>query len=173
MEFLLTLLGSSGFGAITGGVFGWLSKREERENIKIRYQHQIELIKAQSNAAIETAKLNNQTRQVVAQLEVEKEETRAFTASQATTSSFAEVLKSFIRPAILGVLMYQSYVIFQSLEKISGGLSTLPVEDIVDLYRIMILSVTGLTSVAVGWYFAQRTSKQFDKLLDLHNQKDV
>lgn len=49
----------------------------------------------------------------------------------------------------------------------------MPVADVVDLYRIMILSITGLTSVAVGWYFAQRTSKQFDKLLDLHNQKDV
>jgi len=59
------------------------------------------------------------------------------------------------------------------LEKISGGLSRMPVADVVDLYRIMILSITGLTSVAVGWYFAQRTSKQFDKLLDLHNQKDV
>jgi hypothetical protein len=169
MEFLLTLLSSSGFGAITGGVFGWLSKREERENMKIRYQHQVELIKAKSEAAVQTAEINHKT-QII---EVEKEETRAFGESQATTSSVAEVLKSIIRPAILAALMYQSYIIFQSLEKISGGVETLPAADVLGLYKIMVLSITGLTSVAVGWYFAQRTSKQFDKLLDLHNQKDV
>jgi hypothetical protein len=173
MEFLLTLLSSSGFGAITGGIFGWLSKREERENMKIRYQHQVELIKAKSDAAIKTAELNNQTQQVLAKVEVEKEETKAFTASQATSSNIAEILKSIIRPAILAVLLYQSHAIFQALEKLSGGIQNLPVQDITDLYRIMILSITGLTSVAVGWYFAQRTSKQFDKLLDLHNRKDV
>jgi len=173
MEFLLTLLGSSGFGAITGGIFGWLGKKEERENMRIRYEHQIELIKARTASNVEVAKLQAQGRQMQAQSLVEAEEAKAFTVSQNTSSGFAEILKSLIRPAILGVLFYQSYIIFQSLEKISGGLSRLPVADVVDLYRIMILSITGLTSVAVGWYFAQRTSKQFDKLLDLHNQKDV
>lgn len=173
MEFLLTLLGSSGFGAITGGFFGWLSKREERENMKIRFEHQVALIKAKSDAAVIVAGIEKEKAVAIGAIEVEKQETLAFTESQKTISSFSEIIKSLIRPAILGVLMYQTYLILVTLENLTGGLAGLPPAEIASLYKIVILSITGLTSVAVGWYFAQRTSKQFDKLLEIHRHKDV
>ena len=34
---ILSILGSAGFGSVVGGVFGWLGKREERANMKMKY----------------------------------------------------------------------------------------------------------------------------------------
>lgn len=168
---ILSILGSAGFGSVVGGIFGWLGKREERASMKMKYDHDVEMIRAQTDAAIETAKLGIETAKVAGSLAVEKLEAAAFKASQVTKSDWAEGVKSLIRPAILGVLLWQTYGVLTSLEEITGGLENMPKEDVLGLYRIVVLSVTGLTATAVGWYFAARSSKQFDKLLDRWHPK--
>lgn len=54
----------------------------------------------------------------------------------------------------------------QSLEMLTGGIASLSVEDVIGLYKIVVLSITGLTATAVGWYFSSRFSKQFDILVN-------
>ena len=162
---LLDILGSAGFGSIVGGIFGWLSKREERANMQMKFDYEINMVKAKTQAAIETAKLTIKQAETAGKLAVEKVEAQAFASSQ-KTNSFGEAVKSLIRPVILGLLMWQTYKILSALESLTGGLESMPEDEILALYRIVILSITGLTSTAVGWYFAQRTSKQFDRLID-------
>ena len=96
---------------------------------------------------------------------VQKLEAKAFQVSQKVSSKFAGNLKALVRPIILGVLMYQTYIILSSLETLTGGLTAFAPADVLGLYRIVVLSITGLTATAVGWYFASRTSKQFDTLV--------
>lgn len=163
---LLDILGSAGFGSLLGGIFGYLSKREERETMQMKFNHEVNILEAKTKATIEVAKMNVEEVKVAGMLLVDKLEAEAFVVSQKVTSKFSEALKSLIRPLILGVLMYQTYLILNSLEELTGGLESLPTEDVVNLYKIVVLSVTGLTATAVGWYFAARSSKQFDKLVD-------
>ncbi len=166
MEFIMDILGSAGFGTLLGGVFGWLTKREERENMQMKFNHEVNMLKARTAATAAAAKLTIEQARVAGTLAVEKVEAEAFVASQKATSAWAEGIKSMVRPVILALLMWQTYMITESLESINGGLEGLPDEDVLGLYRIIVLSITGLTATAVGWYFAARSSKQFDKLLD-------
>jgi len=163
---LMDVLASSGFGAITGGLFGWLGKREERANLKMKFDHDLNMLQAKTDATIEVAKMGIEEAKNAGMLLVDKIEAKAFDRSQQSTSKWAANIKSMIRPIILGLLMYQTYRIIDSLESLSGGLESLKPEELASLYRIIVLSVTGLTATAVGWYFAARSSKQFDKLLD-------
>lgn len=163
---VLDVLGSAGLGTIVGGLFGWLGKREERANMKMKFDHDVNMLNAKTDAAIEMAKMGIEEAKNAGLLLVEKIEAKAFEASQKSTGKFSDTVKSMIRPIILGLLMYQTYMIIQSLEALTGGLSGFKPEEILGLYRIVVLSVTGLTATAVGWYFAARSSKQFDKLLE-------
>lgn len=163
----MDVLGSAGFGAITGGLFGWLGKREERENMKMKFDHDINLLKAQAQVAVATAKMGIEQAKVAGSLAIEKVEAQAFSNSQKVTSKFADIMKACIRPIILGLLMYQTYKFSDSLETLTGGLQGLDSTEVMGLYRLLVLSVTGLTSTAVGWYFASRSSKQFDRLVEL------
>ena len=166
---ILDILGSAGFGSVIGGVFGYLTKREERENLKMKLSHDLNMLKAKTDATLQVAKINMEQAKVAGELAVEKLDARAFKESQKSVGKIAEGLKSFVRPVILGLLMYQTFLILSNLKEITGGLDALPVEDVVGLYKVVVLSVTGLTATAVGWYFAARSSKQFDRLIDKWN----
>ncbi len=166
MNILLDILGSAGFGSILGGVFGWLTKKEERANLKAQLDHELAMLKARTDATLAIAQASVEEAKIAGQLVVEKLEAQAFVASQKTGGKLAEALKAIVRPIILGLLMYQTYLILQALEELTGGLTNMNSSEAMDLYRIVILSITSLTSTAVGWYFAARTSKQFDKLLE-------
>jgi len=163
---ILDILGSAGFGAITGGIFGWLTKREERANLQMKLDHEVNKIKAQTVATIQIAKMSIEQAKVAGELLVDKIDAEAFAEGQNSTSIWAANVKSMIRPIILGLLMWQSYEIISTLEELTNGLESLSQTEIVGLYRIVVLSVTGLTATGVGWYFSTRSSKQFDKLVD-------
>ena len=167
MGFILDILGSAGFGSLLGGVMGYLTKREERVSIKMKLDHDIEMIDAKTNASIEIAKMGIETAQVAGQLLVDKIDAKAFEVSQKSSGVVGDVIKSSVRPIILAILMWQSYSIINNLETLTGGIESLPAEDIIGLYRVVVLSITGLTATAVGWYYAARTSKQFDKLIKM------
>jgi len=160
---LLELLSSSVVSGLFGGLFGWLNKRTEQQSIKMKYDYDLAMLTAKTDAMVETAKIGIETAKIAGSLLVEKIEANAFKESQ-KTSALGYTIKSAIRPVILGVLLYQMWVTLNSLETLTGGLSSLPEKDIIALYKVVILSIVGLTSMSVGWYFAARTSKQFDKL---------
>ena len=168
---ILDILGSAGFGSIIGGIFGWMGKREERKLLSTKNSHALNMIKAKTDAAVAVAKISVEEAKVAGEMLVDKIEAQAFSNSQTSKSAFADMVKSFVRPVILALLMYQTYKILASLEVLTGGLETIPTVEIIGLYKVVILSVTGLTSTAVGWYFATRSSKQFDKLLDREYSK--
>jgi len=166
MTFLLELLGSSTISVLFGGILGYFTKREERANMAMKFKHDIDLIKSRTDASLAIAKMNVEESKILASLEVDKEEAVAFSNSVSSTSDIAETLKSCVRPIILALLMWQTWKIHSTVEELTGGLTNMDSTEVMNLYRILILTITGLTSTAVGWYFSQRSSKQFDKLVD-------
>ena len=138
IESLIAIFSSSGVGAITGGIFGWLNRREDRKIRLADQEHERSMVGLKSAA------------------EVKSSEARAFEESQKTLSKFGDAVKSAVRPIVTACLMYMTYEILISLEKLVGGLTTLPPEDAVSLYKQITLSIISLTSMAISWWFASR-----------------
>lgn len=141
IDALMTVMGSSAFGAVTGGLFGWLNRREDRKDRVAERQFQLEMVGRQADAATQAA------------------DARAFEESQKTKSAWGDAIKSMVRPLITGILLSQTYVILTSLETITGGIEGLPVDDAVQLYRDVVLNIISLTATAVAWWFASRGSQ--------------
>ena len=135
---LLTIFSSSGVGAIVGGVFGFLNRREDRKALDRSQRYKIDMIYAQSEAKSGVA------------------DAMAFAESQKTISKFGDAVKSAVRPIITGALLYMTWSILQRLELLTGGIGTLPPAEAVELYRTITLNIISLTATCVSWWFASR-----------------
>ena len=143
LEALGTILASSGAGSIIGGVFGFLNRKEERKLKELEHQFKLESMKLAGDVSVQLSEAN------------------AFTESQKTVSKFGGAIKSAVRPIITGILLWQTYVILTSLETITGGIESLPVDVSMQLYRDVVLNIISLTATSVSWWFAARgTSKR-------------
>ena len=138
IESLMAVMTSSGFGAITGGVFGWLNRREDRKARSADQEFELNRLSAQSQA------------------DTEASEAKAFEESQITKSAVGGAIKSAVRPIITGALLYMTYGILMELEKITGGVAKMPPGEAAALYRDITLNIICLTSTAVSWWFASR-----------------
>jgi len=141
IEALGTIMASSGFGSVIGGVFGWLNRKEDRKDRESERAHEQKMVELKSTADANAA------------------DSRSFEESQKTKSSFGDAVKSAVRPLITAALLYQSYVILVSLEALTGGLRALSPDLTLDLYRDIVLNVISLTATCVSWWFASRPSK--------------
>ena len=140
LEVLMSVMGSSGVGALTGAVFGFLNRREDRKS-------------RESDQKFELQRLTK-----ASEMEVVSSEARAFEESQKVISPVGEAIKSAIRPVITGFLLFMTYGILADLEATVGGVETLPVEEATKLYRDITLSIISLTAMSVSWWFASRPS---------------
>ena len=137
---LATILSSSGFGAIIGGVFSWLNRKEDRKDRESDRDFKLNMVRAGSKAM------------------TEQKEADAFLETQKTKSKISDTIKAVARPAITGVLLYQTYLILTGLETLTGGLTSLDPNLTVDLYQSIVLNIISLTATAVSWWFGSRSS---------------
>ncbi len=140
LEALMAIMSSSGVGAITGGLFGWLNRREDRKARESDQKFELKRIDAQSTA------------------DTGASEARAFEESQKTVSSVGGAIKSAVRPLITSALLFMTYNILIELETITGGIASLPSDQAAALYRDITLNIISLTATAVSWWFASRPS---------------
>lgn len=164
MEFLFDIFSSAGFGSIIGLVGGAFSKWMEHKAITARNQHELDMMNARTDLMIKTAKVEQETANVVGKLAVDKIEAKAFEHSQ-KSSEIGNTVKAFVRPIILAVLAYFTYDIYTQVDSMVDGLNSLPEKSIVNLYKMIVLSIIALFSLGTSWYFAQRNSKQFDVMM--------
>lgn len=133
------IMGSAGFGAITGGIFGWLNRREDRKAREKDQAHERSMISLRANAGEQLANAN------------------AFYESQKTKSAAGDFIRAIVRPVITACLMWLTFDIMTQIDALTGGLKeVLPPEMIVDMYRDIVLNIICLTTTAVSWWFASR-----------------
>jgi len=137
---LLSVITSSTAGAVVGGVFGWLNRREDRKVAAQDQAHEIALLRAQANAGQQTS------------------EARAFEESQKTKGSLAGAIKSAVRPVITGVLYWYVWKFIVILQDVTGGLEGVDPVAALALYEMIMLSIVNLASMATSWWFASRPS---------------
>ena len=157
MSAILSILGSGAFGSALGSLFQWLNRKAEIQAKAAEYKHAESMIELQNQQAIALAdKAMQQTReqgeQTVAKLEAD-----AFVESQkAPTVPIGEILKSWVRTAIVAYLLLLATFLAMKVGRLVGGLESLDVAVLMPLYADIVAQVFFLVNLAVSWYFGAR-----------------
>lgn len=155
IESILTLLASPVLGSISGMIGNWIQKKQE-----------IEIIKEQNNQQYKMSMLNseNKRRETESQSKADSErlDGEAFVKAQdAPKTGWAAGLMSVVRVAVTTyLLIFMTYLAYQ-VSGLVGGLETLPMETLIDMYGQIIFSIIYLTITAITFWFGQRPSQTF------------
>lgn len=157
MSAILSILGSGAFGSALGSLFQWLNRKAEIQAKSAEYKHAEAMIDLQNKQAIALAdKAMQQTREAGEQA-VAKVEADAFVESQkAPTVPIGEILKSWVRTAIVAYLLLLATFLAMKVGKLVGGLESLDTAVLMPLYADIVAQVFFLVNLAVSWYFGAR-----------------
>ena len=165
---ILGIMSSGGLGAILGGVFGWLGKKEARKAKNDEFAHEAVMMgyEVQESANDRTHALDMADKAVVqtnaeGEIAIEVGEVAAFTESMKvqamkTGMPIIDGIRFLMRPVItMYLLAVMSYVTY-NINELLGGLTSLPLTDLIALYQHIIHQGVFLTITAVTWWFASR-----------------
>lgn len=157
MSAILSILGSGAFGSALGSLFQWLNRKTEIAAKSAEYKHAEAMLELQNKQAIALAdKAMQQTREAGEQA-VAKVEADAFVESQkAPTVPIGEVLKSWVRTAIVAYLLLLATFLAAKVGRLVGGLESLDTAVLMPLYADIVAQVFFLVNLAVSWYFGAR-----------------
>ena len=161
---IVEMLSTGGFSAILGGIMGIATKWQEQKILDSKQNHAVAMLNAQTDSALRLAEAEIEGDRVKGQLAVDKQDAKSFTESQKSTV-IGDAIKSAIRPIITVALMYMVWDIYVKMDIIVGGIEGLPSQDVFDLHRTIILQVIALSGVCIGWWFGNRNSKGYDKVI--------
>ncbi|WP_216825136.1 hypothetical protein [Agarilytica rhodophyticola] len=169
---LISLFTSTGAGGLIGMVGSWLTKREERKNLQLKYQHEVAMAnirkeEMQAEAAHELAMADKamERAQVEGDIAIGEAELTAFNTSLkqqgvSTGVKFVDALRGAMRPLItIYLLIIASYITYK-INTLVGGFDSLEQGDLLNTYKDIIQQVLFLTATAVTWWFGSRPSTQ-------------
>lgn len=166
----VSLFGSAGFGSILGMAGAWLTKREERENAKLKYAHDIEMqklrveeLKAEQSHELAIADKQIQRAQTEGQIKVELGELGAFseTLREQTMKygGWIDKVRGAIRPMITIYLLGLTSYIAIALWIEMSGLAAFDKAQLLTLFTDIINKLTFLTCTCTLWWFGVRMSQ--------------
>lgn len=161
---IVEMLTTGGFSAILGGIMGIATKWQEQKILDSKQKHAVDMLNAQTDSSLRLAEAKIESAKVSGQLAVDKQDAESFTESQ-KSSAIGDAIKSAIRPLITVALMYIVWDMYVKMDIIVGGIEGLPAKDVFDLHRIIILQIIALSGVCIGWWFSNRNSKGYDKII--------
>ena len=159
---LLDLFSNSGFGALIGAVGGYFQKKEERALFKEQCAHALSMLNAKTAATLQLADKEIEGRKVDGILAVEKVEAESFKESVSAANGEYKWVRPFISIYLIVLTTYISWYVFDLAETVEVFTSA----EVVGLVKLVVLQVLLLTSVAIGWWFAARTSKGFTEMMN-------
>lgn len=170
LELILGILSSGGFGALTGIIGAWITKRETRRVLEIENQHtlamrELDQREREAEMAHELSIADKQVERarVEGDIALQTDELDAFKASIETQrqpkSALMDAFLSFVRPLITFALLWESWILLERLNTLVGGLQSLPADVLMDIYKHAIYAVIFLATTAVGWWFGTRPDR--------------
>jgi len=172
MEALLSILTSTGAGGIIGVVGSWLTKREERKNIQLQFERDVKLAEIRKDEA----KIEADHELAIADKQIERSEVEGSIAvGQAELGAFTEGLKEqdktygiklvdgirgLMRPIITVYLLIIATLLTLKINQLVGGLDSLEMSHLKDIYDSVIDQMLFLTATAVTWWCGSRPSSQ-------------
>lgn len=169
---ILDLFTSSGAGAMLGLFGSWLTKREERLNLKLSLENEIALAEIRKNEAIlefnhEVEMADSSHRAVLSEAEISRDiaELGGFIESQKAGMrlyghKLVDTIRGLMRPLITTYLLILATTLIVTMGELIGGLESLPPEALSEAFEDAITQVLFLTTTAVTWWFGSRPSSQ-------------
>jgi len=169
---LASLFASSGFGALIGLLGSWLTKREERKNLQLKYDYDLKIAEvrkaeAAAEAAHELAMADKQIERAQVEGDIAKDikETDAFIESlkeqtQVYGVKWVDALRGIMRPLITIYLLALATIVTLAIGKLVGGLQSLEQTELLTIYKSVINQMVFLATTAVTWWFGSRPSSQ-------------
>jgi hypothetical protein len=154
METLLGLFASPALGGLFGFVGSYFTKREERLTLEITLAH---------NEKMATITADNKRKEISLSGEMKENEIDAnsFLASQRYGNKgdgFGQGLLSAMRPVIAIYLISICTYIGYELNRLVGGLEVLPAQELLSMYKDLIMSFMTLLTLSVSWFYGSRAS---------------
>ena len=148
---ILEILASPLLGGLVGSVVSLITRKEERKFRQMELEHEIRMEDSRSRNRIEEAEVSGK-------LKVEDQEVRAFRTSQ-ESSDLGNTIRSCVRPLILVYLCIMVTYIALTINRIIGGIESIPIEELVVIQKDLISTVLFLFTTSVCWYFGTRNSQ--------------
>ena len=165
---IVDVMSSGGLGAIVGAIGGFVAKREERKNLELNIQREIELAKIRTNELqLEQNHELMMADKQVARAQTEAEIAQELKAGDAFIESIrmagkdtgiliVDAVRGLMRPLITSYLLIVTTVLFFEVQRVIGGLDNLPTDTVTEIYMVLIKQIVFLTVTAVSWWFATR-----------------
>lgn len=165
---ILSVLGSSGFGAILGTAGAWLTRKEERKKQKQEHSFQIEMSKINLEESrldrvhelsmADKERIQAETEGQIAGELIDSESFKESIISSRTKSGIKIIdgIRSLMRPLITVYLLVISSIVAFSVSGLVGGLESFDHGKLFVLYAGIISDLSFLTITAVTWWFGTR-----------------
>lgn len=172
MEWLVGLLTSTSTGGIIGVLGSWLTKREERKNIQLKYEYEVKMseirkeeARIESDHELAMADKQIERAQVEGELAIGEQEVIAFREGlKEQTKTYGIMLvdsiRGLMRPLITIYLLVIATFVMIKINGIVGGFEEFDQEELMNTYKGVIDQVLFLTATAVTWWFGSRPSSQ-------------
>lgn len=172
IEAIAGIFSSSGLGAIVGLFGSWLTKREERRNLELKYDFDIKMAEIRKSEA--EMEFNHEL--AVADKQIERAKTEGeILINKAELDAFAEGLKEqqmnynikfvdairgLMRPVITVYLLVIATFITYKINAYVGGMDSLDAAELLTMYKETIAQIMFLVTTAVAWWFGSRPSSK-------------
>ena len=170
---ILSVLTSSGLGAIVGAVGGWMGKRENRLLKSLEFDHNIKAAEIETKQmalefdhALQLADKQIEQTQTEGDIATDIAETEAFAQGLKiqqikSGSSIVDAIRFLMRPIITVYMLIIATYFAYSIHQLVEGIEVLGILQLVDMYTQIISQIFFLTITCVSWWFSSRGDKFF------------
>lgn len=171
-ESLVSILTTTGTGGILGVLGSWLTKREERKNLEIKYKHEKELAEIRNKEAeieakheLAMADKDYERAELEGEQQISEKELDVLKVSLKEQGmlygiGFVDAVRGMMRPLITIYLLIIATFVTLHINEVVGGLKVFDgdPQELIDTYKEVINQVLFLTATAVTWWFGSRPS---------------
>ena len=155
---LITFLSSPILGGLTGMIGTYFTRKEERKLQQLKLDHEFRTLQVQADNTRQELRLKSDIIR-------EEYEGKAFTTSMESQKD----MLFWVRPVITFYLLILATYIAYQINTLVGGIETLPMSKLIDLYGQILSAIIYLTITAVTWYFGQRNTKGIQNVFGSKN----
>lgn len=171
LDTILGIFTSSGLGAIVGLLGSWLTKREERRTLELKYDFDVKMAELRKSEAemefnheLAIADKQIEKTEIEGEIKVEEAELNAFLEGlkeqqQLYKIKFVDAVRGLMRPVItIYLLIIATYITYKINSHV--GISAVDKAELLAVFKDTIAQIMFLVTTAIAWWFGSRPSSQ-------------
>lgn len=160
MEFLTDLLGGGALGAIVGSIGAFATKALTMKHDRAMAELSIKEREAEQMHELGMADKQMERAAIETEGEISRGELAVFGESlKGTGNNIVDIIRAVVRPLITVYMLVLVSYLTAGIAEAVGGLGSVPVDDLVVLYKQIITNLLMITTIAVTWWFGARPVK--------------